>query len=281
MNLSLFKEIKTRHLFLKMFYATILSIVILILYKKVFNGTLRDDNIEFIAAVITSLFFVLILQFMRQNKITLMQIIGKPSSKKFILEVPLTWIITIIGGIGAMLAVIFIVYSANPNLLNSVNSNFVSKPSIYSTPFTVVIGFIYGVIIAPITEELTFRGILLNRFHNKYGVTKAIIYSSLIFMIVHTKVNPLLFFVGVSCSILAYKYDSLIPSILLHAVNNLIVHLRDLMTPSNSSSTGIFNPNLGVFILGVVLLSIYLLYIYKNYPKRNLLNVNNDYIKHI
>lgn len=279
MDLSLFKEIKTRYLFLKMFSIIVSFIVILILYKKVFNGTLRNDYIEFFAAVITLLFFVLILQFMMQNKITLNQLIGKPSNKKFILEVPLTWIITTIGGIGAMLSVIFIVYSANPNLLSSVNSNFASKPAIYNTPFTVIIGFIYGVIIAPITEELTFRGILLNRFHNKYGVTKAVIYSSLIFMIVHTKVNPLLFFLGVSCSILAYKYDSLIPSILLHAVNNFIVHLRDLMTPSNSSSTDTFNPNWGVFILGIVLLSIYLLYIYKNYPKQNLFNTSKNCIK--
>lgn len=279
MDLSLFKEIKTRYLFLKMLYIIVAFIALLILYKKVLGGTLRDDNAQFCAGVITLLFFLLILQFIRQNNITLNKLIGKTSSIKFILEIPLTWIVTSIGGIGAMLIVFFIAYTANPNLLNSVNSNFISKPSIYTTPFTVATGFIYGVIIAPITEELTFRGILLNRFHNKYGVTKAVIYSSLIFMISHTKVNPLLFFLGVSCSILAYKYNSLIPSILLHAVNNFIVYLRDLMTPSNSSSTGTFNPNFGVFILGVVLLSIYLLYIYKNRPKRKLFNTSNNCIK--
>lgn len=279
MDLNLFKEVKTRYLFLKMFSVIIAFVIMLVLYKKILGGTLRDDHIDFCAGIITLLFFVLILQFIRQNKITLKQIVGKTSSKKFIFEVPLTWLLTSIGGIGAMLVVFFIAYSINPNLLSSVNSNFTSKPVVYTTPFTIASGFIYGVIIAPITEELTFRGILLNRFHNKYGLTKAIIYSSLIFMIVHTKINPLLFFVGVSCCILTYKYNSLVPSILLHAVNNFIVHLRDLMSSSNSSSSDVFSADWGIFILGSFLLSIYLLYIYKNYPKRKLLNISNNCIK--
>ena len=71
-------------------------------------------------------------------------------------------------------------------------------------------------------EEIVFRGMLLHRWNQKWGMTKAIIFSSFFFGIIHP--DPLGAFVfGVAMSILYLRTQSLMIPILCHAANNLLV----------------------------------------------------------
>lgn len=264
MDFQLFKEIKTKELFIKMVITVVFAILIMVL-SKFCKIAITDNYIELISFVITTVWFLLVVKFIKKNNMHLSSFVKKSSKRGFIFEVPVTLIVTYIGGIGVILLMLFLVNYINPNILSDLQSKMVDKPHDINTTFIKCISFAASVIVAPITEEYIFRGILMNRLYNKYGMGKSIIFSSLIFLMVHMTPNPILLFLGISCAVLVYKYKSLIPAILLHASNNLITFIR------NSSSTMSQGNNLSVnssfLVLGIILLIIYLLYAYINYRK--------------
>ncbi len=87
-----------------------------------------------------------------------------------------------------------------------------------------VLGFISLVFIAPIIEEIAFRGMLLHRWAQKWGLIKAIIMSSLLFGIVHPDPIGAIAF-GIGMCILYLRTQSLLVPIICHAANNLGVWL--------------------------------------------------------
>lgn len=85
-----------------------------------------------------------------------------------------------------------------------------------------LLGFISLVVLAPVIEEVIYRGILLQRWGSKYGSTTAILMSSAIFGALHT--DPFGAFVfGILMSYLLIRSNSLVLPILCHAANNLLV----------------------------------------------------------
>lgn len=78
------------------------------------------------------------------------------------------------------------------------------------------------VVIAPITEEVFFRGILLNRWAIKWGIRKAIIASSLAFAVLHVDFIGAFFF-AVVMSLLYIKTRTLVAPIAAHFLNNFLV----------------------------------------------------------
>ncbi|HEY3374548.1 MAG TPA: type II CAAX endopeptidase family protein [Candidatus Aquicultor sp.] len=91
-----------------------------------------------------------------------------------------------------------------------------------------VFGFILAAllvaVVAPLVEELFFRGFVYPAFRQRWGVTAGVIASSVLFSLFHF--NAFLFipimFIGIA---LAYLYEttgSLWPSIMLHALNNFL-----------------------------------------------------------
>lgn len=85
----------------------------------------------------------------------------------------------------------------------------------------------YGGVI-PYAEELLYRGILYGRMKSAFGVSKAIIISSLIFGVLHF--NFVQFFyatiVGLVLAFFADRYESIIPAFLGHAAANCIAVIR-------------------------------------------------------
>ncbi|KEI89469.1 CAAX protease [Clostridium botulinum B2 433] len=83
--------------------------------------------------------------------------------------------------------------------------------------------FISLCIIAPIFEEIIYRGIMLEKLNKRCGATKAILISSLFFGIMHFNLHQGVnaFFIGVVMGVIYIKTDSLLLTILLHFVNNL------------------------------------------------------------
>lgn len=85
-----------------------------------------------------------------------------------------------------------------------------------------VILIIGTVIIASFTEELLFRGFLQVSLENKGDATRAVILTSLSWTLTH--INPYwavqIFVMGVIIGFLAWQTNSIIPSIIVHALNN-------------------------------------------------------------
>lgn len=84
--------------------------------------------------------------------------------------------------------------------------------------------FLFIVIIGPVIEELLFRGLILRGYEKRYGSSKAILYSSVIFGIIH--INPGLvvwgFLLGYVTAWAFIFTRSLIPCIIIHSFSNLI-----------------------------------------------------------
>lgn len=84
--------------------------------------------------------------------------------------------------------------------------------------------FIKIFFLAPIYEELFYRRIIFTRFKERYGLIKAMIFSSLFFAFGHFdfSVNLLSFFLaGLIFSYIYYKTNSILTVILLHAFCNV------------------------------------------------------------
>ncbi|MCK4667120.1 CPBP family intramembrane metalloprotease [Candidatus Dependentiae bacterium] len=83
--------------------------------------------------------------------------------------------------------------------------------------------FIIGVI-APLTEEYLFRGLVINGFRENYSKTTTIIVSALIFSLMH--LNPYQLFAafttGVLLAWIVLKTNSLVPCIIIHSFFNLL-----------------------------------------------------------
>jgi membrane protease YdiL (CAAX protease family) len=81
---------------------------------------------------------------------------------------------------------------------------------------------IVGVVLAPVLEELFFRGFLFKGFREKYGWKSALVISSLIFSVFHLQVATLLpmFLLGGLFAYLYQRTESVFPGMILHFLVN-------------------------------------------------------------
>lgn len=82
--------------------------------------------------------------------------------------------------------------------------------------------FIVGVIVAPLVEEIFFRGFLFQGFRQRYGWIAALLLSSGIFAAAH--LDPVSFIptfaLGAAMGYVYHRSNSLWPSVILHFLNN-------------------------------------------------------------
>jgi uncharacterized protein len=78
------------------------------------------------------------------------------------------------------------------------------------------------VIVAPIVEELAFRGFLLQRWSSQWGVTQALLASSIFFGALHANLLGLSVF-GLVMGLIYLRTGSLLVPIFCHALNNGLV----------------------------------------------------------
>ena len=124
--------------------------------------------------------------------------------------------------------------------------------------------FLSIVILAPLIEELLFRGYILEGLLAKYSYKKAILISSLLFAIAHLNIwqFPGTFIGGILLGWLYYKTRSLALVMILHASNNFFVFIQLLIQNNqvNKTSTTPFFSNNLFEILIIAILAIVLLY---------------------
>ena len=83
-------------------------------------------------------------------------------------------------------------------------------------------------LLAPVIEEIYFRGILLSTIKLIIGPFWAVLLSSTYFSIIHLNIlaSPTLFVLGITLGIIAILTKSVLPSIILHALfNGLMLYL--------------------------------------------------------
>lgn len=82
-----------------------------------------------------------------------------------------------------------------------------------------------AVILAPIFEEIVFRGIMLNVL-KPHGTRFAILLTTFVFALMHPGVNFIAaFFGGILLAHITLYYDSLLPAILMHFLHNGLINL--------------------------------------------------------
>lgn len=100
------------------------------------------------------------------------------------------------------------------------------------TMFTVIV-------LAPVFEEMLFRGIIQESASRFYGPLAGILVASTIFAIVHPNPQQVInaFFSGVILGYIYYRTRSLIPVIAIHAMNNAIAYILIHQFPDKATFT--------------------------------------------
>ena len=108
---------------------------------------------------------------------------------------------------------------------------------------------IYGVIVAPVVEEIIYRAVVM-RSLEKYSAYAAIIISSVLFATMHQDIlqSPVTLFVGLILAYAAYKY-SIKLSIILHILNNLTVEMAAQLDSSKELFGAVFNISINLIVI--------------------------------
>lgn len=121
---------------------------------------------------------------------------------------------------------------------------------------------IYTVIVAPITEELLFRGILLGKL-KQYGKVSSVIVVSLLFGLLHGNIPQAIptFVVSLFLCYITLKSNSIFPAILIHMINNAVAQLTDI-------NNDIFQILMNIMIIIIIVAGVFLIIKeYKTRPK--------------
>lgn len=128
------------------------------------------------------------------------------------------------------------------------------------TPMSIsdgIVILIFSSAVAPVLEEYIYRHLLLRPL-KIIGDTPAIIISALIFGLVHGNFDQFAyaFLSGIILGLVAVRYDSIIPSIILHVINNFFVNVvtyQSRLTGAGELWDSIINTaaTLGSFIINV------------------------------
>ncbi|MBS3774201.1 MAG: CPBP family intramembrane metalloprotease [Bacteroidales bacterium] len=144
--------------------------------------------------------------------------------------------------------------------------------------------FITAVILAPLLEELIFRGIILEGFLRNYSPVKAILWTNFLFGVAH--MNPWqfigAFFMGIFISWVYYKTRNITLSVFIHFVNNLISYLFLYFTDKpvmEASLRDVFTGSSGYYtliIVSVLLLGLFFMFSARIFPVKTLPGEFND-----
>lgn len=154
--------------------------------------------------------------------------------------------------------------SMSPSFMNGLLEELNKSDS--NSLYSIIINGIAASFIAPIVEELIFRGIILNRLKIKIGVKKAIIVSSILFGMIHYELGILSAIIfGICMSLIYLKTRNIFVTIAIHIINNFMVSFvqvisflidsngsKENITLSSFNSLG-FIAGIGCFVLGIVM----------------------------
>lgn len=128
----------------------------------------------------------------------------------------------------------------------------------FDDPLYLICFIVTAIITAPILEEILFRGLILRSLQN-FGNVFAIVVSSILFAIFHGNFEQAIpaFFIGFILGMDAIRTNSIIASIIIHALNNGFLVLSQIL--SNYIDPNIFTLFYSLFLI-IVLVIGFILY---------------------
>lgn len=200
----------------------VLVVLILTLITVVLDVHMESNTFKVLAYGIVLIFFI--------NKFRLSLSEIKEESSQIFNSVKFSQIIFIIStNLLIVMALYFIIsYLSNFHIFSFLK--FINNVNLYGSPqnniFLIAIEFLATVILAPIVEELIFRGVILRKLAGMSGITVAILLSSILFGLGHSLGGIFsAFLFGICMSILYIKSDNIFIPIFAHFLNNLISFL--------------------------------------------------------
>lgn len=201
--------------------------------------------------------------------------------------------LAIMFSLGAALVLFYLLSLTAPSLVEQLLRNVANSPSVessnsFASNLLVSLAFC---IVAPITEEFLFRGIIFQRWATKWGIRAGLLWSSLLFGFLHPQ-NPIgLTFAGMIWGVLYIKTRSLIVPITFHGLNNILAVSTQLLphdssTPKSALTLQSLNSYLNSYwwvglLLMTISLPFLLRFLWKNYPRKDTIipylnNANKD-----
>lgn len=101
--------------------------------------------------------------------------------------------------------------------------------------------FVIIVILAPINEECIFRGLILTKLKKNMKPSFAIILTGVLFGVFHFNLIQSLYVlpVGIALAYVAWKYQSIIPTMIMHAIYNALNYLIEAL-PTSLTENNLF-----------------------------------------
>ncbi|NEQ25660.1 MAG: CPBP family intramembrane metalloprotease [Microcoleus sp. SIO2G3] len=218
---------------------------------------------------------LLVLQEFDRSQVKLEDIVGRLSNRPSWLRLAGLVLAILLSSLGLFLVSFYLISLAAPQfvstLLESIASNSTTETA-FPLLNTILTPLVY-VVVAPITEEFLFRGIILQRWATKWGIRPALIVSSIVFGILHPNFVGLTIF-GFVMGLLYLKTRSLAVPIACHAFNNALATIS-VYAPSDGDSADVstlegLQQNWWIGLVMVAMSAPFLLrFIYKNYPRRD------------
>ncbi|SHK42450.1 CPBP family intramembrane glutamic endopeptidase [Paramaledivibacter caminithermalis] len=120
-----------------------------------------------------------------------------------------------------------------------------------------IIAFISLCVIAPVFEEIIYRGIILEQLSKRYSFTTSIIVSGLIFAFIHANIHQGVnaFFIGLILGFIYLKTNSLLLCMLWHFANNFLVFITSIYITETVNDTDL-QFSIVQLIFGIILLII-------------------------
>lgn len=185
--------------------------------------------------------------------------------------------VTIIFSLSAFIVLFYLLSLLAPAFVKQLLNNVADTPTIensnsFASNLLISIALC---IVAPVTEEFLFRGIILQRWATKWGIRAGLLSSSLLFGFLHPQ-NPIgLSLLGIILGVLYIKTRSLFIPIAFHAFNNILAVSTQFL-PRDSSNVkpaeGLQNL-ISYWWIGLLLMAIslpfLLRFIGKNWPSED------------
>lgn len=155
--------------------------------------------------------FILMYTFLKMNRLSFAEVISirKTTRKNLLLSVCAGLLVTALGLLWVRLCLKLDLFSGQANE---------SGMDIYTTVFA-------AVFLAPVIEELLFRGVLWSILQENKGTVTAVIVTTVYFVFLHLTLNNVFsaILIGICGSMFILFTGSIIPSIVIHLLNNLLV----------------------------------------------------------
>ncbi len=244
-------------------------VLVVLTFAGVKESTLNTVNYVFMIGF-QLVYFLVVFVHLKKNK----RALGYPIKAA-------DWKVCLCGVGGALVCVFMFSYCANWLVLVLDKVGYPQTASIpLDTPLNIVLCTITVVFLAPVCEELVFRGALLGGLVKKYGVVPSVILSGLAFMLMHMNVEQTVhqFLLGCVCAYFAISARSVVPAIIVHAGNNAIALLLSFIPASGEATAVTVDPLLIVLTVGGLALGWVAVYFMGKVMAKNATTANDGMI---